>query len=151
MQADLLQVAMIGLWKSIQGYDPNRAKFSTYATMRIRGYMQDWLRGWQFVPRAERLKMESPPRLKNFSTEKWHIHSDLIGRMDPIAPIELREEVEKVLADCSELERSYIHARYWEGMEFREISARYGVSHQWVHFVIHRALNRLREQYADRR
>lgn len=141
---------MVGLWKSIDGYDPTRGAFSTYATFRIRGYIQDWLRTTDFVPRAARLKMESAPKLKNWSTEKWHVHSDLIGRLDPTPPIELREEVEKVLVDCDDRERAYIHARFWEGLEFREIAERYGVSHQWIYFVIHRALDRIREQYAAR-
>lgn len=143
---DLLAAAIVGLWKSIKGYDPKRASFSTYATFRIRGYIQDWLRS---VRSQGHNSSVCPRKFKHLSEKQWHIHSELIGRPDPTAPIELREEAEKLLAECDDRERAYIHDRFWECLEFREIAAKYGVSHQWVYFVINRALDRLREQHAS--
>lgn len=141
---DLLGAAIVGLWKSIRGYDPKRASFSTYATFRIRGYIQDWLRS---VRSQGHNSSVCPRKFKHLSEKQWHIHSELIGRPDPTAPIELREEAEKLLAECDDRERAYLHDRFWGCLEFRGIAAKYGVSHQWVYFVINRALDRLREQH----
>lgn len=145
---DLLAAALVGLWKAIAGYDPKRASFSTYATFRIRGSIQEWLLKMR---RQGHNHLVAPLAFKNLSVKQWAVHSDLIGRLDPTPPLELLEEVEKVLADCDDRERAYLHERFWEGSEFREIARKHGVSHQWVYFVIHRALDRLREQHADRR
>jgi RNA polymerase sigma factor for flagellar operon FliA len=57
---DLVNTGMIGLMKAIDKYDREQAKFSTYAYIKIRGEILDYLRSLEVVPRTmkEKIKKE---------------------------------------------------------------------------------------------
>lgn len=51
---DLFQTGVIGLMKAIDSYNEERAQFSTYAYIRIRGEILDYLRSLEIIPRTEK-------------------------------------------------------------------------------------------------
>jgi RNA polymerase sigma factor FliA len=54
---DLISAGVLGLLDAIAKYDPTRGTtFKTYADVRIRGAMLDYLREWDWVPRSVRQK-----------------------------------------------------------------------------------------------
>ncbi|MGB9767038.1 MAG: sigma-70 family RNA polymerase sigma factor [Sulfurihydrogenibium sp.] len=66
-EEDLVQVGVLGLYDALEKYDPSKGiKLSTYAEIRIRGYIIDHLRQLDFVPRSVRSKVKN---LENKITE----------------------------------------------------------------------------------
>lgn len=70
--ADLLQAAALGLLRAIELFDPDRAKFSTYAGFWIRDAIQTCAIREQTVHRPDNAKMpvESMMKFYRFMTEK---------------------------------------------------------------------------------
>lgn len=58
-EEDLVQVGVLGLYDALSKYDPYKGvKLSTYAEIRIRGYIIDHLRQLDWVPREVRKKLK---------------------------------------------------------------------------------------------
>ncbi len=56
---DIISNGMISLIKAVESYDQNRdVKFETYASLRIRGSVIDYIRGQDWVPRSVRDKVK---------------------------------------------------------------------------------------------
>lgn len=53
-EEDLYQMAVIGLYDAAQKYDEKKGSFSTYANIRVKGYIIDELRKLDYVPRHRR-------------------------------------------------------------------------------------------------
>ncbi|WP_297890065.1 FliA/WhiG family RNA polymerase sigma factor [Sulfurihydrogenibium sp.] len=59
-EEDLIQVGILGLYDAIDKYDPSKGiKLSTYAEIRIRGYIIDHLRELDWIPRSLRSKIKN--------------------------------------------------------------------------------------------
>jgi RNA polymerase sigma factor FliA len=57
---DLISAGVLGLLDASAKYDPTRGTtFNTYAEVRIRGAMRDYLREWDWVPRSVRQKEQA--------------------------------------------------------------------------------------------
>ena len=69
---DLVPSGVIGLMDAIKGFDPDRGlRFATYATMRVRGAMLDWLRSSDWVPRLVRTRAAQMQRSIDMLTKKY--------------------------------------------------------------------------------
>ncbi len=55
---DLVNTGIIGLIKAIDKYNEGKAKFSTYAYIKIRGEILDYLRNLEIVPRSVKDKIK---------------------------------------------------------------------------------------------
>lgn len=59
-EEDLFQVGVLGLYDALEKFDPSKGvKFSTYAEIRVRGYILDHLRQLDWVPRNVRNKVKN--------------------------------------------------------------------------------------------
>jgi len=59
-EEDLFQVGVLGLYDALEKFDPSKGvKFSTYAEIRVRGYILDHLRQLDWVPRNIRNKVKN--------------------------------------------------------------------------------------------
>lgn len=59
-EEDLVQVGILGLYDAIEKFDPSKGiKLSTYAEIRIRGYIIDHLRQLDWMPRSIRSKVKN--------------------------------------------------------------------------------------------
>ncbi len=62
---ELISAGMDGLLQCIERFDPKAgARFTTYAPMRIKGAMTDWIRQMDIVPRLVRTKQAKVEKLK---------------------------------------------------------------------------------------
>ena len=51
---DLYQMAVLGLYDAIERYDESKGSFTTYANIRVRGYVLDQLRKLDYIPKSRR-------------------------------------------------------------------------------------------------
>ncbi|WP_456455281.1 sigma-70 family RNA polymerase sigma factor [Thermovibrio sp.] len=56
---ELVNTGVIGLMKAIDNYDSKKARFSTYAYIKVRGEILDYLRKLDFLPRSVREKVKN--------------------------------------------------------------------------------------------
>lgn len=57
---DIISNGMISLIKAVESFDPSRdIKFDTYASIRIRGSVIDYMRGQDWIPRTAREKLKN--------------------------------------------------------------------------------------------
>lgn len=64
---DLIQIAKVGLWQAVLGYDPSMGEFSTYAIMAIknelRAHLKHWTRQMRTPPgNAPNLSLDCMPK-----------------------------------------------------------------------------------------
>lgn len=143
---DLVHTGILGLIKAIDNYKQDRAQFSTYAYIRIRGEILDYLRSVEVVPRTEKDRIsteyaesEIEIPLSNFaimvSLDKVISEEDeSISFIDTFAsnsktPEEeylLKETIEKVNQyiniNLSETEKKVIQMLFFEEREPKEIA-----------------------------
>ena len=59
-EEDLFQIGVLGLYDALEKFDPSKGvKFSTYAEIRVRGYILDHLRQLDWIPRNIRSKVKN--------------------------------------------------------------------------------------------
>jgi len=67
---DLVNTGIIGLIKAIDKYNEGKAKFSTYAYIKIRGEILDYLRNLEIVPRSVKDKIKKE---KEENESEYHV------------------------------------------------------------------------------
>ncbi|WP_200763808.1 sigma-70 family RNA polymerase sigma factor [Nitrosophilus alvini] len=153
---DLVNTGIIGLIKAIDMYNKDKAKFSTYAYIKIRGEILDFLRSLHIVPRSMREKIkkerEENPDAKEtplsnlaimLSMEKalgsdgsLKISDTLVS--DDRSPeeeaiiSEMREQIEEAMQELGDKERAALQMFFFEEREPKEISQILGISQSRV-------------------
>ncbi|RMA97493.1 sigma-70 family RNA polymerase sigma factor [Hydrogenothermus marinus] len=149
---ELVNIGVIGLMKALDNYDEDKAKFSTYAYIRIRGEILDYLRSIDIVPRGirDKIKKEEKPideimdmPLSNsaifLSIEKAIGNSENLKFVDTLKSdmespeeyaqkVELREKIEATLNLLTENEKRVIQMIFFEEKDLKEISEKLGIS-----------------------
>ncbi len=161
---ELVNTGVIGLIKAIDRYDSNRAKFSTYAYIKIRGEILDYLRKLDFLPRSVREKVKNGEisdlreeiatlisiEEKLFSNSERYLVKDILVSGEP-GPEELllREEAKEVLAsaiaELSEKEQLVLQLIFVEELDLKSISEILGVSVSRVSQIKSGALKKLKK------
>ncbi|MDW8052183.1 MAG: sigma-70 family RNA polymerase sigma factor [Armatimonadota bacterium] len=141
---DAHQVALIGLWRAVQCFNPHRsAGFAGFARLCIRRYLLSELR---------RLQRSSVPTL-SFSDETTDVQHQLEQIPDPTQNLlQLLCERESTPWQCqvatihlSPLERR-VAALYQQRLSYREIAARLGCSPKAVDNALARIRRKVRRQ-----
>lgn len=166
---ELVNTGVIGLIKAIDRYDSNRAKFSTYAYIKIRGEILDYLRKLDFLPRSVREKVKNGEisdlreeiatlisiEEKLFSNSERYSVKDILVSGEP-GPEELflREEAREVLAsavsELSEKEQLVLQLIFVEELDLKSISEILGVSVSRVSQIKSGALKKLKKSLEHR-
>jgi len=164
---DLVNVGVIGLLKAIENYDEKKAKLSTYAYIRIRGEILDYLRSLQIVPRTikdyipeeENQELEIPisnsaillsiDRAISENEEDGSFADYLISyEKTPEEHFFIKyqkEYLEKILDTLNESEKTIIHMLYFEEKEPKEIAEKLGISLGRISQIKANALKKLKE------
>jgi len=153
---ELVNTGIIGLIKAIEKYNQDKAKFSTYAYIKIRGEILDYLRSLHIIPRTMRDKIkkereENPDKvvpLSNLaimlSMEKALGSEDSSLRlMDTLVCDEKGPEEEAISSEMKEIlframsmlndkERIALQLFYFEEREPKEISEFLNISQSRV-------------------
>ncbi len=167
---ELVNIGVIGLMKAIEKYDKEKANFSTYAYIRIRGEILDYLRSLDILPRGLRDKvkkgeivdenMDIP--LSNsaifLSIEKAIDGTDDLKFVDTLVSklespeeyaekSELREKLLKVLDTLSEKEKQILQMIYFEEKDLKDISEKLNISISRISQIKSQALKKLKNVF----
>jgi len=168
---ELVNTGIIGLIKAIDKFDKKKAQFSTYAYIKIRGEILDYLRSLHIMPRSMREKIKKEKEegrdvpLSNLaimiSMEKALgaedggtrlidvMVSDDIGPEDRAVTSQLHERIEQALEELSEKERRTLQMFFFEELEPKEIARVLQVSQSRVSQIKTQAINKLRKLLQD--
>jgi len=161
---ELVNTGVIGLIKAIEKYDSNRAKFSTYAYIKIRGEILDYLRKLDFLPRNVREKIkngEASEVREEIATlisieeklfgnsERYCIKDTLASDLPDPEDQVLREEAKRVLSSAisqlSEKEQLVLQLIFVEELDLKSIGEILGVSVSRVSQIKTGALKKLKK------
>jgi len=164
---DLVNVGVIGLMKAIQKYNKDKAKFSTYAYIKIRGEILDYLRSLDILPRTvrEKIKKEKPVEegkpvpLSNTavmvsieralsSDENFRIIDTLVSERDtPEEEVIKKDQKERLLRAIellSEKEKKVLQMLYFEERDLKSVAKEIGVSVSRVSQIKAEAVKKLK-------
>ena len=166
---ELVNTGVIGLIKAIERYDSKRARFSTYAYIKIRGEILDYLRKQDFLPRSvrEKLKKKEFHELKEEvitlisieeklfgNSERYSIKDTLVSDLPDPEDEVLKEEAKRVLASAvsqlSEKEQLVLQLIFVEELDLKAIGEILGVSVSRVSQIKTGALKKLRKILEDK-
>ncbi len=164
---ELVNTGIIGLIKAIDKFDDKKAQFSTYAYIKIRGEILDYLRSLHIMPRSMREKIKKEKEegkdipLSNLaimiSMEKALGSSEdspkLIDVMvsDDLSPEEqaIRSQMGdilfKAMEQLNEKERRTLQMFFFEEREPKEIAQVLGISQSRVSQIKSQAVRKLKE------
>ncbi len=167
---ELVNTGIIGLMKALDRFDASKAQFSTYAYIKIRGEILDYLRSLHVVPRTMREKIKKEKEegkeipLSNLaimiSMEKA-ISTD--GSMQLIDTLvseekspeecaissEVNERIVVAMEQLNEKERRTLQMFFFEERDPKEIAETLGVSQSRVSQIKSQAIKKLRSIVAD--
>ena len=161
---ELVNTGVIGLIKAIERYDSNRAKFSTYAYIKIRGEILDYLRKLDFLSRSTREKLKNNGisdmkeeivaflsiEEKLFGNSERYTLKDILAsdKPDP-EDLLLKKEAKEILASAisklSEKEQLVLQLIFVEELDLKSISEILGVSVSRVSQIKSGAIKKLKK------
>ncbi len=168
---ELVNTGIIGLIKAIDKFDSKKAQFSTYAYIKIRGEILDYLRSLHIMPRSMREKIKKEKEagkdipLSNLaimiSMEKALTNeegsarlidvmvSEEIGPEDRAVTSQLNDKIQEAFKFLSEKERRTLQMFFFEELEPKEIARVLEVSQSRVSQIKSQAINKLKKLLKD--
>lgn len=138
---DLLSYAYIGLIDAVDKYKPtNNSKFSTYAGVRIKGYVLDEIRKLDILSRKQRkeVKIGQKEDVIIYQYEQcYNIGIPFDGKENTL---DLKQSIKKL----SLIERKVIYYRYIKDLPFNKISKKINKAYSTTIKIHKRAIERLR-------
>ncbi|NPA16873.1 sigma-70 family RNA polymerase sigma factor [Persephonella sp.] len=164
---DLVNVGVIGLIKAIEKYNKDKAKFSTYAYIKIRGEILDYLRSLDIVPRTVRDKIKKekpieegkPVPVSNTavmvsiekalsSDDSFRIIDTLVSSRETPEEEVIREDQKEKLLEAiqmlSEKEKKVLQMLYFEERDLKSVAEEINVSVSRVSQIKSEAVKKLR-------
>lgn len=120
---DLFAAALEGLWRAAKTWNPDRAKFSTYATACMRRAMIDWLR----LTRRKRGHRELREQQYTKDDLDW-----LDPRRSTLDEIDDRDEVEGGLGMFKPPLQDLLRDHFLHGYTLKEIAEKYNMLYMTV-------------------
>ncbi len=117
---DLVQVGVIGFLEALERYDPKRnIQFKTYAEIRVRGAMLDYLRSLDWVPTSLRRK------IKQLKEVERQLEAEKGRRMS-------REELAEAIGETPENTEKLLRYNHNASMLSLYQESREGESVEWI-------------------
>ncbi|NPA53709.1 MAG: sigma-70 family RNA polymerase sigma factor [Aquificae bacterium] len=165
---ELVNTGIIGLMKAIDRYDKDKAKFSTYAYIKIRGEILDYLRSLDVMPRSmrEKIKEENLEEGKNLplsktaimvSIEKAIVNGDeefrivdtlVSNRISPEEEVikeDIRDKLLQAIEMLNEKEQIALQMLYFEEKSLQEVANVLNVSVSRVSQIKSEAVKKLKK------
>ena len=168
---ELVNTGIIGLIKAIDKFDESKAQFSTYAYIKIRGEILDYLRSLHIMPRSMREKIRKEKEegkdvpLSNLaimiSMEKAIggddnslrlidvIVSEDLSPEDQAIHSQIGEKIVEAMEQLSEKERRTLQMFFFEEKEPKEIASALGISQSRVSQIKSQAIKKLKTYLQD--
>ncbi len=163
---ELVNTGIIGLIKAIDKFDENKAKFSTYAYIKIRGEILDYLRSLHIMPRSMREKIKKEKEEgkdiplsnlaimismdKAISSEDESMRlidvmvSDDIGPEEQAISSQVGDLLVEAMEQLSEKEKRTLQMFFFEEREPKEIAHSLGISQSRVSQIKTQAIKKLK-------
>ena len=151
---DLFQEGMIALCDCIRRFDRKRKlQFTTFASMRVRGAMLDYVRNEDFVPRLERVRQKAgtvtPKRTCSISkvcyvTDFMRVIT-LADTLEQPEHSDLSDDVKHALRGANTTERIILLLYYIEDYTMKQIGESLGLSESRVSQIHSALIARLRK------
>ncbi|WP_456401270.1 sigma-70 family RNA polymerase sigma factor [Persephonella sp.] len=170
---DLVNTGIIGLMKAIDRYDKDKAKFSTYAYIKIRGEILDYLRSLDIVPRTVRDKLkkeqekagkDEPMPLSTSAVmvsiekalsnkdESFRLIDTLISKRETpeeeVIKDDLRDRLVQVVNLLNEKEKRVLQMLYFEELDFKTVAKELNISVSRVSQIKSEALKKLKNIFS---
>ncbi|BCD68392.1 RNA polymerase sigma factor for flagellar operon FliA [Nitratiruptor sp. YY09-18] len=167
---ELVNTGIIGLIKAIDKFDESKAQFSTYAYIKIRGEILDYLRSLHIMPRSMREKIKKEKEEgkdvplsnlaimismdKALSSDEGSsklidiMISDDIGPEDQAISSQMMDFLVEAMEDLSEKEKKTLQMFFFEEKEPKEIAQALGISQSRVSQIKTQAINKLKKSLA---
>lgn len=141
---DLVQAGRIGLWKALERYEEKPGvKFGTYASIRIRGAINDELRTIADSTRTERENGTERERVNLVDIEDL---DEIVWEESTPYTILLEKEQLTLAVDAinklPERDRELIGLKYKDDISAKEIGGRYGLGEDAVFAAMRLAIKR---------
>ncbi|ADY73862.1 RNA polymerase, sigma 28 subunit, FliA/WhiG subfamily [Desulfurobacterium thermolithotrophum DSM 11699] len=166
---ELVNTGVIGLIKALDNYDKTKAKFSTYAYIKIRGEILDYLRKLDFLSRSARERIKNTEYYQDLKEEiisfvsleeNIFISSDKVKIRDilssdsktPEEEVILKEAKERLanaLKRLSEKEQLILQLIFVEELDLKSISEIIGISISRVSQIKGAAIKKLSKYLKD--
>jgi len=168
---ELVNTGIIGLIKAIDKFDAKKAQFSTYAYIKIRGEILDYLRSLHIVPRGMREKIKKEKEegkdipLSNLaimiSMEKALgkeegsgtlidiLTSDEKGPEDCAISSQIQEKIKEAMEQLNQKEQYTLQMFFFEEREPKEIAKVLNVSQSRVSQIKSQAIAKLKKLLKD--
>ncbi|BCD61857.1 RNA polymerase sigma factor for flagellar operon FliA [Nitratiruptor sp. YY08-26] len=168
---ELVNTGIIGLIKAIDKFDESKAQFSTYAYIKIRGEILDYLRSLHIMPRSMREKIKKEKEegkdipLSNLaimiSMDKAIgsgddsmrlidvMISDDIGPEDQAISSQVGDLITMAMEQLSEKEKRTLQMFFFEEREPKEIAQTLGISQSRVSQIKTQAIKKLKTILKD--
>ncbi len=161
---ELVNTGVIGLMKAIEKYDDKKSNFSTYAYIRVRGEIIDYLRSLDFMSRGAREKIKNG-EIDDLKTEIMYMVSmeellfqgtdsltiaDTLKSSDRLPEEnvilkEMRFRLARALDNLSEREKMILQLLFVEELDLKSISQILDISVSRISQIKKRALGKLYE------
>jgi RNA polymerase sigma factor for flagellar operon FliA len=166
---DLVNTGIIGLIKAIDKYKEGKAKFSTYAYIKIRGEILDYLRSLEIVPRSVKDKIK---REKEENDSEQHIPlsntavivsidkamSDdddgyrLVDRLvskrktpeEEVIELDINEKLMAAINKLNDNEKAVLQMIYFEERDLKYISKKLNISMSRISQIKSQAVTKLK-------
>jgi RNA polymerase sigma factor (sigma-70 family) len=133
---DCMQLAYLGFLTAKRTYKTGKSSFKTYASLRINGYIKDYFRAQDFVPRLAR-KRGVVVRYQSIKDE--HQKFDLTGL-----------KIGEYLYGLTKLEKLVMTLYYEAGITMAEIGKVIGISESRISQIHQSVIIRLRKRFLKR-
>ena len=130
---EAVSLGMVGLMEAVRDYKEEEGKFRSFAWMRIRGKLKDWVR--ISVNRRRRAPMVS---LEDFPIERFPSVNDAEKKVID------KDLVEKLLEFPTVRQVQLIRLYYLEGHLMKDIAESLGVTESDVCFLIRKGMRKAR-------
>lgn len=155
---DLMASGTLGLIDAARRYDPGKgAKFESYASIRIRGAIQDHLRAFDWVPRAVREQPgeAQPPAVLSLD---WIVNDDVnrpltladsipdpmaVDPAEAITDADVMLRLRAVVGMLNDREYAVVRLYYWQEWTMARIGEELGVTEARISQVHRNALRHL--------
>ncbi|NPA03743.1 MAG: sigma-70 family RNA polymerase sigma factor [Epsilonproteobacteria bacterium] len=164
---ELVNTGIIGLMKAIDKFDAEKAKFSTYAYIKIRGEILDYLRSLHVMPRSmrEKIKKEKEQTDKDIPLSNLAIMismekaigneegsprlidvmvSDEVGPEEQAIKSQMKEILQEAMSLLNEKEQKTLQMFFFEEREPKEIAKALNISQSRVSQIKSQAIKKLR-------
>jgi len=153
---DLISAGYLGLVKAALKFDRSKGTtFTTYANIRIRGEIQDYLRGQSIISRRARENGMEEIKLVPFEApldDDERVKDTLVDpRPEPGAAFDLADSCNHIFENLRPRERRIFEMLYLDGLNIEQTGAIIGVSDSRIHQIKSRAIHRLRVNYSRKR